>query len=348
MILQEATFSSKLLRWYHRNRRKLPWRHNPSLYKTVVSEFMLQQTRTDVVQPYFRRWIQRFPDFPSLAAAAEDEVMKCWEGLGYYSRARNLHRLARTITSMEKIPQSAKNWIRLPGIGPYTAAAIASICFKEPIPCVDGNVVRILARLTATTNCFKCRAEAARHFAPVARERLDGKHPGNYNQAMMELGATVCTKSAPRCSICPIRTFCLAREYGNPEVYPRFAPKIVKRREVNRLWIRRGASILLRRGRATDSRLGNIYELPTDDCLTDHLLPENLIVRKKRSISNERITESIFSILPDCSLNRRVEEASDLHWLQKSDLDTIVISGPHRRWIGELLDSELIDHRSPL
>ena len=340
MIQREATFSSRLLDWYHRHRRELPWRQNPSLYKTVVSEFMLQQTRVDIVQPYFLRWMQRFPDFPSLAAAAEGAVMKYWEGLGYYLRARNLHRLARTITSMKKEPRSAKEWIRLPGIGPYTAAAIASICFDEPTPCIDGNVVRIFARLTATTTRFKDRGGAARHFATVARERLDREHPGEYNQAMMELGATICSKSAPRCPLCPIRSFCLAREKGNPEDYPRFAPKIVRRHKVNRLWIRRGTSILLRRGRATDSRLRGIYELPADDSLTEHLPMGNLLTRKRRSISNEQVTESIFSISPAHTLKKTVEDASDLHWIPIRELDTIVISGPHRRWIRELFESD--------
>ena len=339
MILREAIFSSKLLGWYHRHRRELPWRRNPSLYKTVVSEFMLQQTRVDVVQPYFLRWMQRFPDFSSLAAAAEGEIMKYWEGLGYYSRARNLHRLARTIISMKEKPRSAKEWITLPGVGPYTAAAIASICFDEPTPCIDGNVVRILARLTATTIRFKDRAGAARHFATIARERLDREYPGDYNQAMMELGATVCSKSAPRCPICPIQTFCLAREKGNPEDYPRFAPKIIKRRKVNRLWIRLGSSILLRRGRANDSRLRDIYELPADDNVTEHFGKGNLLTRKKRGISNEQVTESIFSISPDHTLEKTVQDASELHWIPIRELDAIVISGPHRRWIRELLEN---------
>jgi len=154
LISHRADFQRALHDWYRVNHRKLPWREAPSLYKTVVSEFMLQQTQVATVLPYFERWLRELPDFAALAAAAETRVIKLWEGLGYYSRARNLHKLGQAVAALPHLPRSVAEWQELPGIGPYTAAAIASISLGQPAACVDGNVVRILARLTADGFAF--------------------------------------------------------------------------------------------------------------------------------------------------------------------------------------------------
>ena len=153
-----------MLNWFHANRRKLPWREEPTLYKTVVSEFMLQQTQVKTVLPYFARWRERFPDFTALAAAPEETVVKAWEGLGYYSRARNLHKLARALVAAPVAPRTAAEWQELPGVGPHTAAAIASIACGDAVACVDGNVARVLARLTADTTAF-VRPDSRRSIA---------------------------------------------------------------------------------------------------------------------------------------------------------------------------------------
>src|SRR5438045_534267 len=142
LIAAKADFQTALLRWYRANARALPWRESPSVYKTVVSEFMLQQTQVKTVLPYFARWLAALPDFAALAAAPEEQVMKLWEGLGYYSRARNLYKLAKAIAAQPVPPRDPAEWRELPGVGPYTAAAITSISFGEPAACVDGNVVR--------------------------------------------------------------------------------------------------------------------------------------------------------------------------------------------------------------
>src|SRR5690606_16353514 len=157
-----------------------------------VSEMMLQQTRIDAALPYFDRWMNALPDFTSLASASEEKVLKLWEGLGYYRRARNLHRLAQTIVTLPEIPRTAESWPQFPGIGPYSAAAITSIAFDAPAACVDGNVVRVLARLTGTSKELKDSGSAARLFQPLAQELIDRDDPGAHNQAMMELGATAC------------------------------------------------------------------------------------------------------------------------------------------------------------
>eukprot|EP01034_Spumella_vulgaris_P018705 gene18705-23917_t len=148
LAARRAEFSVALLDWYRLNARRLPWRDAPSLYKTVTSEFMLQQTQVKTVLPYFARWHAALPDFAALAAAPESQVLKLWEGLGYYSRARNLHRLGKAVAALPAPPRTPAKWQELPGVGPYTAAAITSISFNAPVACVDGNVVRILARLT--------------------------------------------------------------------------------------------------------------------------------------------------------------------------------------------------------
>src|SRR5580704_7878163 len=236
LITRKTDFQRALLGWYRAHARSLPWREAPSLYKTVVSEFMLQQTQVKTVLPYFARWLAELPHFAALAAAPEARVLKLWEGLGYYARARNLHRLARTLAARPKAPRTADEWRGLPGVGPYTAAAIASIAFGDAAACVDGNVVRILARLTADGRKFRDSASAARELSPLADALLTREVPGDHNQAMMELVATVCTKGHPLCPLCPVREFCATGPRGTAKDFPRFAPKKTERRAVVRVW----------------------------------------------------------------------------------------------------------------
>src|SRR5580658_3079410 len=187
-------FSRDLLTWYRRAARPLPWRREPSLYRTVVSEFMLQQTQVATVLPYFQRWMVEFPDFRVLAAAPEARVLKLWEGLGYYRRARHLHQLAKIVAAEPGRERTPEGWGELPGVGPYTAAAITSIAFSARAACVDGNVVRVLTRLTADESPYPDGVSAARVLTPLAEELLPAQAPGDHNQAMMELGATVCLR----------------------------------------------------------------------------------------------------------------------------------------------------------
>ena len=212
-------FQQNLLSWYYDQRRRLPWREKPSLYGTVVSEFMLQQTRVSTVLPYFERWMKEFPDFKVLAGADESDVLKLWEGLGYYSRARNLHKLAKQIVELESIPQTRAEWLEFPGVGPYASAAISSIAFEEPEAVVDGNVVRIFARLFKDQREYKGTAEATKKMATLTQSFLNLDNPGDHNQAVMELGATVCLPKKPLCLICPVSESCLAR-LSEPEAYP--------------------------------------------------------------------------------------------------------------------------------
>lgn len=332
-------FRRALLDWYGKNARPLPWRETPSLYRTVVSEFMLQQTQVKTVLPYFARWQTEFPDFAALAAAPESRVLRLWEGLGYYSRARNLHRLSRAIADLPSPPTTPAEWRELPGVGPYTAAAITSISFRAPVACVDGNVVRILARLTANPKRFPDSATAAKVFTPLANDLLNPADPGDHNQAMMELGATLCTRQNPRCGECPVRTFCAAAKAGTPERFPSFAPKQIEKREVVRVWCRRGKALLLHRAPATAQRLAGQHELPTAEQFG---LPATVVTRgpwlgqKTRSITRYRISETIHACPPpDDAL------PADLIWVPLAKLESITLSGPHRRWVREILSAPL-------
>ena len=337
LIAQRQPFQQALHAWYRVHQRPLPWRQAPALYKTVVSEFMLQQTQVKTVLPYFARWLHALPDFAALAAAPEAKVMKLWEGLGYYSRARNLHKLAQAVVVGPTLPRTPADWRALPGIGPYTAAAITSIAFGEPAAVVDGNVVRILARLTGEGRQFRDGTEAAKHFTPLADALIVGSNPGEHNQAMMELGATVCLRQNPLCPACPVAKFCAARVRGAPEDFPRLKPKVLEKKSVTRLWCEHDGQLLLRRGHAQAKRLAGLHELPE---ASDLGLPapdkKSLLAVKRRAITRFQITESIYRVKPTAVLARKIASVASLEWVAVTQLDRITLSGPHRRWIGEL------------
>lgn len=338
LTARRLAFQRALHAWYRTHHRKLPWRDAPSLYKTVVSEFMLQQTQIKTALPYFDRWLRELPDFAALAAASEAKVMKLWEGLGYYSRARNLHKLAQAVAARATPPRTPAEWRELPGIGPYTAAAITSISFAEPAACVDGNVVRILARLTAEDRTFRDGSEAAKHFTPLAEGLIVGSDPGTHNQAMMELGATVCMRQKPMCLVCPVAEFCAGREHGTPENYPRLQPKQIEQRTVARVWCEHRGQLLLRRGAAGAKRLAGLHELPEASDLGQKTPDAStLLVAKKRTITRFQIAESIYKVEPDAALLKFIEAQPSLEWVALAEIEKVTLSGPHKRWIGELL-----------
>lgn len=337
LTARRAAFQRALHDWYRTHQRKLPWRESPSLYKTVVSEFMLQQTQVATVLPYFDRWLRELPDFAALAAASEAKVMKLWEGLGYYSRARNLHKLSQAVVAMPAPPRTPAEWRELPGIGPYTSAAITSIAFGEPAACVDGNVVRILARLAGETRRFATSVDAAKHFTPLADALIVGAPAGDHNQAMMELGATVCFRARPLCLTCPVADFCAARRTGNQESLPRFAPKQIEQKSVARIFVVDRGRLLLRRGSANAKRLAGVHELPEAHDLGVKPEASALLATKRRTITRFQITEQIYAVKPDAALRKRVAADGTLEWVARAELDRITLSGPHKRWIAELL-----------
>jgi len=333
LLKNRTAFQQALLSWYHANRRRLPWREKPSLYSTVVSEFMLQQTQIRTALPYFERWMEALPDFRALAKAEETEVLKLWEGLGYYSRARNLHRLAKALVGLPEIPKDPEAWQELPGIGPYTSAAITSIAFGTAAACVDGNVVRILARLSANGRNFRDSASASKQFASLARELLNTRDPGDHNQAMMELGATVCTKHKPSCVLCPVADLCEGRKAGIAEELPRLEAKLIEKRSVQRLFCLGPRGLLLHKAPGNSRRLANILELPSAEQLglsAESFAQQPPLVTHKRSITRFQITENIHSLPPPAHL-----DMENLVWAPVDSLHQMTLSGPHKRWLGE-------------
>jgi len=347
LISQRLAFQAALHAWYRVHHRQLPWRSEPSLYKTIVSEFMLQQTQVATVLPYFDRWLHELPDLAALAAAPEAKVMKLWEGLGYYSRARNLHKLAQAVVARATPPRSPADWRELPGIGPYTAAAITSIAFDEPAAVVDGNVVRILARLTNETRQFRDGTEAVKFFTPLADALIAGSHPGTHNQAMMELGATVCARQNPRCPVCPVGEFCAARKAGDPARVPRLTPKEVEQRAVTRLWCVDQGRLLLRRGHAKARRLAGLHELPEASDLGLTPARKSLRATKRRTITRFQITEAIHAITLTPALRKKITGDESLEWVPLQQLDRVTLSGPHKRWIHELLVPRQAPNKKP-
>lgn len=328
---------AELQNWYLDARRPLPWRTHPSLYATVVSEFMCQQTQVETVLPYFDRWMRQFPDFAALAEATEEAVLTAWSGLGYYARARNLHQLAQAISALGEPPQTPDAWRKLPGIGPYSAAAICSIAFHHPAAVVDGNVIRVLARLGAIETVFPGNQAAAKAIQPLANAFLDPARPGDHNQALMELGATVCLKHRPACLICPLRTHCRAQGEDLLGELPRIERRKTEKVIVHRLWWVCDDQILLHRLQEGSRRLANLVELPLwPDALP--LKEVSLIARKFRGISNQRIEERFYRPAPiDAkTIDELITHSGELFFAPFTSLKTLPLSGPHRRWIIEI------------
>jgi A/G-specific adenine glycosylase len=215
-----------LRQWYRRNARALPWRADREPYRVWVSEIMLQQTQVATATPYYERFLARFPTLRALARAPLDRVLAAWSGLGYYRRARHLHEAAGIVVREHagRVPSEPRAFGALPGVGRYTVGAVLSIGFGVPLPVLDGNVARVLARLAAKPWAVRRAADASALWA-LAESLLDRGAPGDWNQALMELGATVCTPRAPRCDACPARRFCRARAAGRQEEFPPMAPR---------------------------------------------------------------------------------------------------------------------------
>ncbi len=272
-----------LLDWYKENRRILPWREDPAPYHVWLSEIMLQQTRVEAVRGYYLRFLKTLPDIAALAAAKEDVYLKLWEGLGYYSRVRNLHKGA--VAVMEEyggeMPHKAAELCRIPGIGPYTAAAIASIAFGECVPAIDGNLLRVFARLTAYGKDIKAEPakKAARDYYLAAMKEFSAEEIravsrrcyGDMNQALMDLGAKVCLPNAqPLCGQCPFRDHCAAHAKGIETAFPVMPEKKARKKEDRTVLLIHDADRIALRKRPAKGLLAGLYEYPnTDGSLTE-------------------------------------------------------------------------------
>ncbi len=257
------TLSRLLLKWYYKNGRTLPWRNHPDPYAVWVSEIMLQQTRVETVIPYFEKWMNLFPDVTSLANASEQDVLNAWEGLGYYSRARNLYKAAKVVTEKfnGELPRDLTDLRSLPGIGRYTVGAIASMAFGMDEPTLDGNLRRVFSRLFDVSE-FADSPAGEKILWELAAQHLPKGQAGDYNQALMDLGAAICVPKNPRCLLCPLIKICESRKNGTQDVRPVLKPKKMSPHYIH------AAAVIINRGcvllaqRPPDGLLGGMWEFP--------------------------------------------------------------------------------------
>jgi A/G-specific adenine glycosylase len=345
---REATsFGEDLLAWYDANRRELPWRETTDPYAIWVSEVMLQQTQVSRVVDYWPRFLERFPTVAALAESSADDVLGLWSGLGYYRRARLLREAAREIAGSRggSIPTSAAELRELPGMGEYTASAVASIAFAEPVPVVDANVARVLARVLAIEGDVR-RGDARRAVREGAQELLDRHRPGDYNQAVMELGALVCTPVNPDCGSCPVAAMCRAAARGEPTAFPTAtaAPSTVALREAAAL-VLSGGKVLLERGGCRGWWEG-LWVLPRisldegDDPKTalatrlasgHGVVPETLEgpLEETYSVTNHRVTMLVFTTADHDLASADAGDSS--RWFAPCELEDVGVPAPDRR-----------------
>ena len=309
--LKGTEFHSKLLNWYDTHARDLPWRQDRNPYRVWVSEIMLQQTRVAAVIEHYHEFLRRFPTVQKLASARESSVLAAWSGLGYYRRARMLHAAAKVVARERdgKFPESSQEWRTLPGIGRYTAAAIASIALAEPVAVVDGNVERVLQRLTG-------KPISGEQFWTLAETLLDRSRPGDFNQAMMELGATVCTPRAPSCLMCPLLESCATR--GESASLGKGSRQ--NKRDIHYALSRRNGSIFLTQRPADACLMAGMWELPEIPGPEDHSRP---LLTVKHSITVTDYTVKVWE--------RSEDFDSAGNWLALNRLPRLPLTGLARK-----------------
>ncbi len=354
-----ASIKRSLLDWYRREKRDLPWRHTSDPYHVLLAEFMLQQTQVETVIPYYRRFLEKFPTVQDLARTPGDRVLKAWEGLGYYSRARNLHSTARYIVERFNgaVPDAYDDLSALPGLGPYTTAAVLSIAYDRDYAVLDGNVIRVLCRL------FEIRDDIAQtrtrtRLQKLADDLLNSGNAGDYNQAVMELGATVCRPRAPRCGKCPVDEYCAAYQSGTAESLPVKAPKKPRPHHILGVGIvSRKDKVLIAR-RPENGLLGGLWEFPSARQLQGEALGDTCIraVREATGVDaalrnrfrTVRHAFTHFSVTMHafrCEYKggrARARTCSDVKWVVPDSLEDYAFSRANRKLIEYLDGTELI------
>ena len=342
-----AALVSPLLRWFKRHARDLPWRRTRDPYAVWISEIMLQQTQVKTVIPYWERWMRELPDARALAAASPQRVLKLWEGLGYYTRARNLQRAARHIVDHHagEFPRRFEEALDLPGIGRYTAGAISSIAFHQPHPILDGNIIRVLTRFFGIAGNPREKPANARLWQ-IAEDLVVHAGPRRcspLNQSLMELGALVCAPRSPRCAVCPLRSNCVARRSDRVADFPNLAPRpAATARKVIAFVIERQGRFLVRQ-RAANTVNAQLWEFPNIDASglprahPEELLAQHYNLRARtltalgeirHSITRYRIVLEAFHIVPLRPRSVRVPHGT---WLPFAELDALPFTSAHRK-----------------
>lgn len=315
---RQHAFAHTLLQWYRENGRSLPWRETRDAYAIWLSEVILQQTRIQQGLDYWLRFMQRFPAVADLAAADEDEVLRLWQGLGYYSRARNLHAAAKQIVELGRFPETLEEIKRLKGVGDYTAAAIGSIAFGLPVAAVDGNVYRVLARYFGISTPINS-TEGKKLFAAMAQDLLPSDQAATYNQAIMDFGAIQCTPQSPRCLLCPINETCEALRTGQVESLPvKLKTVKVTERQMSYVYLRwQGKTCIRRRGKG-DIWQG-LWEPPTLDVVQAVGLPTGKqLCKQVKHVLTHRILYADFYFL---EVDLQPQLPADYRWIEESDID---------------------------
>jgi A/G-specific adenine glycosylase len=351
---QPTNMASRLLAWYANHRRDLPWRRMQDAYHVWVAEVMLQQTQVATVVPYYERFLARFPSVEVLAVASLDEVLKLWEGLGYYARARHLHAAARKVVAEHggQVPPTMEGLLSLPGVGRYTAGAILSIAYGRDVPALDGNVRRVLSRVLAIEEDVT-QGAGQRRLWTLAEGLLPPGRAGDFNQALMDLGATVCTPRAPRCSQCPLALECQAHKLGQQERFPirrQRMPLPHYRVAAGVIW--NGERRFLIAQRPLDGMLGGLWEFPggkceaeetLQDCLRRELMEEldvevvvgDLLTVVRHAYTHFRITLHAFH----CRIvagQPRALDCADWRWISLDDVSRFAFSAADHQIIAAL------------
>ncbi len=324
-----------LMAWYEENKRQMPWRDDPTPYHVWISEIMLQQTRVEAVRGYYDRFIHALPDIPALAAVDEDALLKLWEGLGYYSRARNLQKAARVVMEQYggRLPDTREVLLSLPGIGEYTAGAILSIAFGKNAAAVDGNVLRVVTRCLADDGDI---TKEKKRFTKRIENIIPVHQAGAFNQALMELGATVCLPNgAPKCDICPIADFCEAHRQGRETEFPVKPPKKARRVESRYIWVMEYDGTFYLEQRPAHGLLARMWQFPND---TDVSLEEKLSVLAVREYHALPPHKHIFTHIEwhMTAVHIILDEKPDWTdgvWAECEQLETVYALPSALRWI---------------
>ena len=355
------TFASHLLFWFDAHKRDLPWRKDKDPYAVWVSEVMLQQTRVDTVRPYYARFMKAFPEVADLAAADPDHLLKLWEGLGYYSRARNLQKSAkRIVEEMDgRLPTTHAGLLALSGVGDYIASAVSSICFDHPEPVVDGNVKRVLSRILADPSPVNL-PKTHKAFRNEAGRLMDTRRAGDFNQAMMELGALICTPRNPECGVCPVRSHCVALKEERVLDFPvkEKKPPVPFHEIACGVLVDEKGRLLVTK-RAADGFLGGFWEFPggkrspgeplAEACRREFWEETGLSIRViepfatiRHAYSHFRIELAVFWCRldpPDSETEVKLNGPVDFRWISAEELDTLAFPGANRKFIPKLQES---------